>query len=994
MPNASFFPLFHHLSSVSPEERVASVAELTALLNQDGKAEELEYATTRLVRGLSSSRAAARQGFALGLCSLLRDNIITNPTKVFAKLQDETKTVGLKGEEERDKLLGRVFGLLALVRSERLSGEDKIQVAKALCDLNKEKSWFKDLCMFALCLLIEGESDVQILTRLGEVCVKKMEEDTLDLSSIKLALARQMGESEVDFAHINRKKLASAVAIHRERLGMIWEQLLLCAAESKEMAVRVFIELVEPMLMRGSNIPKERKSLSWRLFARLAMLQPQAVPQMLTKPLLVSCIGLKPSPMDAYEAIIHACAVTPEIQPQVVQLLLEFGDFDGKTKSKTLAALVNAGKENGSSSVMDIVDGLVNKFPVAAAADGEEGNVAVKTIDSLFDLAKMHAAAADGKVLQRVLEFFQLHGADSTTKYSALCRRRFFTLLSKTKPEDVLPLVRKFAPNQPDIQYANSKLGRTYESLVLYLSLLQQDEEEQVNGSEQIVEDLVQCAQDEGEGEDLVVLADILLALSAQPNGMLRDLVKQLTRCLASKLAESQPAIDVLMNVIVVPKKSSASDKSEEEEDDEAERENGEEEEDASSSSDDGSESEEEDEGEEITGEDEKEMEAYDRALEEMLKSRVPEKPKSKEKDQATAQALLFKLRVLDLLEIILTKTGAASLLESLPKFLQLLQDAAEQPSSSSGPGGQQANNKKKKLLAQPTNALFNRLQSIVKKLFTANGSELQASKQVLEIASGMLKKTKQEQVLKVAADSICFLAAWNDEDALELVSNQLLPLLLVGHANCKVLFTSLSVLADKTSQVELLCTKLIATNGRTQFQGELQLELLFKLLKRAVQTKSSSLPDLDQVFASDGAGELSPKRMRLLLRCLQFYVKSFPNKLPASQIDLLCKRLFDNTNSPPVKQLCLELVSDKSLLVDEATLAASTPGSSRKKARMSATVVEDRKQQLATPEAKKPKLDAEKTPSAVAVTATTTTVEKTPKKTEKTPKKTPKRKE
>ena len=40
---------------------------------------------------------------------------------------------------------------------------------------------------------------------------------------------------------------------------------------------------------------------------------------------------------------------------------------------------------------------------------------------------------------------------------------------------------------------------------------------------------------------------------------------------------------------------------------------------------------------------------------------------------QATAQALLFKLRVLDLLEIILTKTGAASLLESLPKFLQLL---------------------------------------------------------------------------------------------------------------------------------------------------------------------------------------------------------------------------------------------------------------------------------------------------------------------------------
>ena len=78
-----FFALFSRLTEHSSESRVDAASSLSVRVA--GNSEELQYSVKRLVRGLGSSRAAARQGFALALCTLLRERDVrlekqTTPT--------------------------------------------------------------------------------------------------------------------------------------------------------------------------------------------------------------------------------------------------------------------------------------------------------------------------------------------------------------------------------------------------------------------------------------------------------------------------------------------------------------------------------------------------------------------------------------------------------------------------------------------------------------------------------------------------------------------------------------------------------------------------------------------------------------------------------------------------------------------------------------------------------------------------------------------------
>lgn len=84
----------------------------------------LLYTLKRLTRGLASSRAAARQGFALALTEILNtfvDPVLTTKD-VIAIIQDNIH-IGSKAnrQEQRDYSLGRVFAALVLARSGRLS---------------------------------------------------------------------------------------------------------------------------------------------------------------------------------------------------------------------------------------------------------------------------------------------------------------------------------------------------------------------------------------------------------------------------------------------------------------------------------------------------------------------------------------------------------------------------------------------------------------------------------------------------------------------------------------------------------------------------------------------------------------------------------------------------------------------------------------------------------------------------------------------------------
>ncbi|XP_058069514.1 rDNA transcriptional regulator pol5 [Magnolia sinica] len=87
-------------------------------------APSLRYAIRRLIRGVSSSRECARQGFALGLTVIvgtIPSIKVDSLMKLIVDLLEVSSS--MKGQEARDCLLGRLFAYGALARSGRISDE-------------------------------------------------------------------------------------------------------------------------------------------------------------------------------------------------------------------------------------------------------------------------------------------------------------------------------------------------------------------------------------------------------------------------------------------------------------------------------------------------------------------------------------------------------------------------------------------------------------------------------------------------------------------------------------------------------------------------------------------------------------------------------------------------------------------------------------------------------------------------------------------------------
>ena len=73
------------------------------------------------MRGLCSSRKAARQGFCTGLVAVLGAYKRVRSERLLERLVDATRvSKKMKGQEQRDGMFGRVFGYIALLKAGRL----------------------------------------------------------------------------------------------------------------------------------------------------------------------------------------------------------------------------------------------------------------------------------------------------------------------------------------------------------------------------------------------------------------------------------------------------------------------------------------------------------------------------------------------------------------------------------------------------------------------------------------------------------------------------------------------------------------------------------------------------------------------------------------------------------------------------------------------------------------------------------------------------------
>jgi hypothetical protein len=155
---------FHDLAAVDQRARVAAAGAIVRHLREAQRSFEaagakvgtlppaaagvarpscgdLQYAMTRLVRGLSSGRGGARQGFALALSEVLAAFRAHVPTReAVARVLGETREAkgglrtgstggsnapGMTSKAElREALLGRVFGLLAVAKAGRFAGAE------------------------------------------------------------------------------------------------------------------------------------------------------------------------------------------------------------------------------------------------------------------------------------------------------------------------------------------------------------------------------------------------------------------------------------------------------------------------------------------------------------------------------------------------------------------------------------------------------------------------------------------------------------------------------------------------------------------------------------------------------------------------------------------------------------------------------------------------------------------------------------------------------
>ncbi|KAG6919948.1 hypothetical protein DXG01_013297 [Tephrocybe rancida] len=196
---ATTLPLFWHLSSASKKERLDASVKLVGALEQfqsqfvpvnksgatsasgdegeddedeeglfksDGldllNAQDVSYSIRRLVRGLASPRESSRLGFAVAL------------TEIVSLIVDGTNTQGsMTGQEERDVLFARLFGLTAVIQSGLIVRTGSLiasassaadastpssyeETIKELLALGEKKSWLRESAWWTISLAIDA----------------------------------------------------------------------------------------------------------------------------------------------------------------------------------------------------------------------------------------------------------------------------------------------------------------------------------------------------------------------------------------------------------------------------------------------------------------------------------------------------------------------------------------------------------------------------------------------------------------------------------------------------------------------------------------------------------------------------------------------------------------------------------------------------------------------------------------------------------------------
>ncbi|OLY78231.1 DNA polymerase V [Smittium mucronatum] len=125
-------------------------------------APDVGYALKRLIKGLTSSRDAARQGFSMVLSELLAQTPVITTQLVLSILfkVSEIKS-SMTGQEQKDMWFGRLFTFLSLATSGVLSkstttNEDLSKIVDQLVEMSNIKPWLREASYNTLCRIVQS----------------------------------------------------------------------------------------------------------------------------------------------------------------------------------------------------------------------------------------------------------------------------------------------------------------------------------------------------------------------------------------------------------------------------------------------------------------------------------------------------------------------------------------------------------------------------------------------------------------------------------------------------------------------------------------------------------------------------------------------------------------------------------------------------------------------------------------------------------------------
>ena len=384
--------------------------------------QDIAYALKRLLRGLSSSRDGARQGFSMALAELLSLLKIV-PTKTMIDSMVELTEIknGSSTVEQREVMLGRLFGYLAIVQSQALlrplpltTAADILSICSSLVDLVNSKAYLAEAAT-TVCLSVFKQAAVSphaenVLSSIIEAVVSAEDSICSPHQLLFVVEAQRIASEGTDDAWkkalsgwkrqdvLHRKNLTEVVQILKSttechpRIHSVWHSVLSAIIQgdlgSKNISFDLLWNALDEIMF---NTTPDRKFIGFDVFLdALQLLPEQQIPLAFTPCLMRSLMNnlsykdnyLHKQAKKTVVALADLARQKPSMAlPLLMQILGQHGSlrFDAITKTNTVDSILASLDAQGVRNYLEYLKNafadpsMLRRGPMAdSKQDGEQ----------------------------------------------------------------------------------------------------------------------------------------------------------------------------------------------------------------------------------------------------------------------------------------------------------------------------------------------------------------------------------------------------------------------------------------------------------------------------------------------------------------------------------------------------------------------------------------------------------------------------------------------